>query len=305
MIEKIKPNVVIITLNWNRREDTIECVESLLRLNYDNYTVVVVDNASTDGSVQAIRAAFPGVKIIENESNLGYALGFNTGIKYALDRDPKYILILNNDTKIDRNALDELVKVAESDEEIGFVSGKVYEYDEPNKLQVVGKVCDFNRGLLHNIGHGEIDHGQYDKITEYEFLDDVFWLARAEVFRKVGMYDPNFFLYFEETDLCARTNKHFKLVFTPYAKIWHKGSQSSGGLGSPTQAYYMARNGIIFMYRNSSRRQFLSFLLYFLSVKMSRSIAGYIVYNKFSSMLQYIKGSIAGMRWVIENTMSD
>jgi GT2 family glycosyltransferase len=187
MKEKITPGnlpkVTIITLNWNRKEDTIECINSLLELEYPDYEIVVVDNGSIDGSAKAFRETFPDITVIENKENLGYALGFNTGIKYALEQNVKYVLILNNDTVIENSALKELVKVAESDNQIGFVSGKVYDYNEPNKLQVVGKIIDFYTGYVRNVG-GEIDNGQYDKIKEYKFLDDVFWLVRTEVFRK-------------------------------------------------------------------------------------------------------------------------
>ncbi len=305
MKEKITPGnlpkAIIITLNWNRKEDTIECMNSILKLDYPNYEIVIVDNASTDGSANAFRENFPDITVIENKENLGYARGFNTGIKYALEQNVRYVLILNNDTVTDKNAMKELVKVAESDPKIGFVSGKVYDYNESNKLQVVGKIINLNTGSVRNVGYGEIDNGQYDEINEYKFLDDVFWLVRTEVFRKVGMYDPNFFLQFEETDLCARANKYFKLVYTPHAKIWHKGGQSSGGWGGPTHTYYIARNKIIFMRRNASSRQFLSFMLYFLLIQTPMALAAHIMRKRFGAILSHIKGTLSGMRWVIEN----
>jgi GT2 family glycosyltransferase len=295
------PKVTIITLNWNRKDDTVDCVKSLLKLDYPDYEIVVVDNGSTDGSAETFRETFPNITLIENKKNLGYALGFNTGIKYALEQNVKYVLILNNDLVIDENALKSLVTVAESDSRIGFVSGKVYDYYEPNKLQSIGRIINLNVGSMRIIGGGEIDHGQYNEIREYKFLDDVFWLVRTEVFKKVGMYDPNFFLQFEETDLCARANKFFKLVYTPYAKIWHKGGQSSGGLGSPTPTYYLARNKIIFMQRNASSRQFLSFILYFLLIQTPNVLTSHIKRKRFNSILPHFKGALSGMRWVIGN----
>lgn len=295
------PKVSIITLNWNRKEDTIECVNSLLNLEYPDYEIVVVDNGSTDGSAESFKKTFLDITVIENKKNLGYALGFNTGIEYALEQNVKYVLILNNDTVINKNALKELVKVAESDPQIGFVSGKVYDYTEPNKLQVVGKIIDFNIGSVRNVGGGEIDHGQYDEIKEYKFLDDIFWLVRTEVFRKVGMYDSNFFLIFEETDLCARANKYFKLVYTPHAKIWHKKSQSSGGAGNPINTYYMARNWVVFMWRNVSSRQFQIFMLHFLMIQTPKTVASFIIRKRFNRIVPKIKGVISGMRWVVKN----
>lgn len=295
------PRVIIITLNWNGKDDTIECINSLLELDYPNYEITVVDNASTDNSVKAFKETFPDITLIGNKENLGYALGFNTGIEYALEQNVKYVLILNSDTVIDKNALKELVKVAESDSKIGFVSGKVYYYNKLDKLQIVGKIINFNTGSIHNIGGGEIDHGQYDEVREYKFLDDVFWLVRTEVFKKVGVYDPNFFLQFEETDLCARANKFFSLVYTPHAKIWHKGGRSSGGWRSPTETYYLAQNKIIFMRRNASSKQFLSFMIYFLLIQTPKILAARIIHKRFNCILPYIKGTVSGMRWIMEN----
>ena len=295
------PKVIIITLNWNRKDDTIECINSLLELDYPYYEIVVVDNGSTDGSVESFKKTFPDITLIENNKNLGYALGFNTGIKYALEQNVKYVLILNNDIIIDKNALKSLVIVAKSDPKIGFVSGKVYDYYVPNKLQYIGRIINRNVGYMRLIGSGETDHGQYDKIKEYKFLDDVFWLVRTEVFRKVGMYDPNFFLNFEETDLCARANKYFKLVYTPHAMIWHKGSQSSGGIGNPTTTYYLARNWIVFMRRNVSSRQFLIFMLFLLMICIPITLASRIIHKRFNSILPHIKGVLSGMRWVVKN----
>ena len=295
------PKVIIITLNWNRKEDTIECINSLLELDYPSYEIVVVDNGSTDGSVKSFKKTFPDITIIENERNLGYALGMNKGIEYALSKNVKYVLILNNDIVIDKNALKELVKVAKSNPKIGFVSGKVYYHSEPNKLQVTGNIINLNTGSVRHVGAGETDHGQYNEIKEYKFLDDVFWLVRTEVFRKVGMYDPNFFLQFEETDLCARANKYFKLVYTPRAKIWHKASQSSGGVGSPIITYYLARNWIVFMRRNASSREFLTFMLYFLMIRTPRILAPSIIRKRFNRIVAHIKGVLSGVRWVMEN----
>ena len=294
------PKIIIITLNWNRKEDTIECVNSLLELDYPSYEIVIVDNGSTDGSAEVFRETFPEITIIENNKNLGYAFGMNKGIEYALEQNVKYVLILNNDTIIDKNALKELVKVAESDPQIGFVSGKVYYHSEPNKLQVVGKIFNPNIGVIQNVGGGEIDHGQYDEIREYKFLDDVFWLVRTEVFRKVGMYDTHFFLQFEETDLCARANKFFKLVYTPHAKIWHKISQSAGGIGNPITTYYFARNRVVFMRKNVPSRKFLIFMFYFLTIQTPKTLAAYIIHKRFNRIVAHIKGVLSGVRWVME-----
>ena len=291
------PKVIVITLNWNKKDVTIDCLKSLFELDYPNYEIVVVDNGSTDGSAHAFKENSPIITIIENKTNLGYGGGFNVGIKYALSQGVKYVLIINNDTIADKGMLAELVKVAESDSNIGIVSGKVYLYYEPNRLYTCGKTANFFTGDTHDVGWGKIDLGQYDKIKEYEFLDDCFWLVKTEVFKKAGMYDQAFFIYYEESDLCTRVSKAgFKLMYTPYAKIWHKVQVSTGGGINPIFTYHMARSRIVFMRRNSSSIQFIIFLFY-CTFETSIKLAVSIKNKRFNCILPQIKGVISGLSW--------
>ena len=178
--------VFAMTLNWNGKHDTEECLKSLLEMSYPNFEVVVIDNGSEDGSVDHFKEKFgTRVHIVVNERNLGYSEGFNTGIYYAMKMGARYFLIINNDTRIDKNALTELVKAAESDLLIGFVSGKVYFYDEPNVLQTVGRLTHPITLLGPHVGANEVDVGQYDEIRNYDFIDDVFLLIRREVVEKI------------------------------------------------------------------------------------------------------------------------
>lgn len=296
------PRVFVIALNWNGKDDTIECVASLKRLNYPNYEIVVVDNASTDGSVSALRAQYPDITIIENGQNLGYAEGFNTGLRYAYDNGADYFFILNNDTVIDSEALIELVRVAQEDEKIGFVSGKVYWHTKPDTFQTVGR---YNHSMILaglHVGSGEVDHGQYDEAQDYDFIDDIFLLVRREVYETVGGYDPNFFLYYEETDWCARVRRAgFRIVYAPAAKIWHKGFIGNENITfSPKRIFYLQRNQIPFMWRNASREQFAIYLRHLLS-KLPRRTAGSVKRGQFAEMFAYLKGTGSGMVWLWRN----
>ena len=293
------PEVYVITLNWNGKNHTVECVESLKKLNYPNYNIIVVDNASSDGSVDEFKKRFTDITIIENERNLGYADGFNTGLKHAYKKGADYFLILNNDTVIDSNALEELVKIAENDSDIGFVSGKVYFYNRPNAIQTVGKKTHPVAIVMGHIGWGEEDKGQYDKIRECDFIDDVFLLVRREVFEKTQGYDSNFFLYGEETDWCARVRRAgFKIVYTPYAKIWHKGSMSTGGGMNPVHTYYLTRNRIVFVRRNGTSKQFLLYVL-MLIVQVPRMVPSYIKHGQLKVLVSHIRGLNSGLLWVL------
>ncbi|MCK4614324.1 MAG: glycosyltransferase family 2 protein [Thermoplasmata archaeon] len=292
-----------MTLNWNRKHDTEECVNALLEMNYPNFEIVVVDNGSEDGSVDHLKEKLGDkIHIVANGKNLGYADGFNSGINYVMEREANYILILNNDTKIDKNALTELVKTAESDPKIGFVSGKVYHFNKPNVIQTVGKLTDPITLVGAHVGANEMDEGQYDEIRDYDFIDDVFLLVRWEVIEKVGGYDSNFFLYFEETDWCARVRRAgYRIVFAPAAKIWHKGSMSSGGGTNPVNTFWLARNRYPFIGRNGSPKQWNHFLLknFFYQIPMTVFVRA--VKGKFNILVSYIKGNLSGLIWVLRN----
>jgi GT2 family glycosyltransferase len=305
-IEEPFPLVYAITLNWNGKDDTLELLDSLRRLDYPHYRVVVVDNGSEDGSVEAIRRVFPDVIVIENGENLGYADGFNVGLEYAYQQGADYFLILNNDTMIDPSAMMALVKVAEQDGEIGFVSGKVYLYQDPDRLQTVGRHNDPMILAGNHVGGGEVDRGQYDRVQDYDFIDDVYLLVRREVYEDVGGYDPNFFLYYEETDWCARVRRAgYRIVFAPGAKIWHKGNISGASTTrSPERHYFMTRNRVIFMARNTSTRQLVRYLLWSLGSEALEA-ARYVKHGYFRHPIARLRGLGSGLLWLVKNGRTD
>ena len=295
-----QPSVVVLTLNWNGLQDTIECLESIRRLTYPNYRVVVVDNGSTDGSADAFRQRFPEVTVIQNASNLGYAKGFNTGLDYAFAHGADYVLVLNNDTIVDPEAVTALVRVAEQDPGIGFVSGKVYSFAQPETLQTAGRESDPVMLVGRHVGGSEVDVGQCDVERDYDFVDDVFLLASCQVYQSVGGYNPNFFLYYEETDWCARVRRAgYRIAYTPNARIWHKGMVGNSGLQlSPSRVYFLQRNQIIFMRRNASPAQWSAFL--------RRTVLEWCLYvarcarhGEFRKLAARSRGLAEGLLWAV------
>jgi GT2 family glycosyltransferase len=303
--EESFPMVYAITLNWNGKDDTLELLDSLRRLDYPNYRIVVVDNGSEDESVAAFRRMFPDVIVLENGRNLGYADGFNVGLEYAYQQGADYFLILNNDTMIDASAMMELVKVAEQDEKIGFVSGKVYWYNDPNTLQTVGRLNDPIILAGNHVGGNEVDQGQHDEVRDYDFVDDVYLLVRRDVYGQVGGYDPNFFLYYEETDWCARVRRAgFRVVYTPGAKIWHKGNIGGPSTTrSPERHYFMTRNRVIFLARNSSTRGLLWYLVRSVGVE-ALNAARYMKHGYFRHPLARFRGLGSGVLWLLRNSVT-
>ena len=291
------PKVSIIILNWNGKEDTIECLESLRKLDYPNYDVIVVDNGSTDGSCEILKKNYPYVKLIENEKNLGVATGYNFGIYQARG---EYILLLNNDTVVDGDLLKELVTVLESNPEIGIVGPTMYYYDDPKRIWVGGGGGIYwNKGKTSLLRTNEIDNGEFDEITEVDYIAGCALLTKRELFEEIGYMDTKYFAYWEETDWCVRACKAgYKVLYVPKAKIWHKISSTSKKISGFAE-YHLTRNMFWFMRKHATRRQYLSFLLYFFGFQFWFTSGIYIVYHKdVRAFISFFRGVVDGLRGI-------
>lgn len=252
------PFVCVLILNYNGKHLLKEALESYLANDYPNYKVVVVDNGSTDQSDEYVKANFPEVYVHRTEKNLKYSGGLNFGMEYAFNKlNADYVLITNNDVKAAPDLISALVETAERDKDIAFTIGKVYYYDQPDVLQTVGK--KFHPTLWNggHIGNGEKDTGQYDKVEERYWCDDIYWLVRREVWEKTGGYDTEFAFQGEDFDWQVRAKQlGYKIMYTPKAKLWHKESMTIGK-SSPFKAYYDARNPLIIHMKYRSRSEYM------------------------------------------------
>ena len=295
--KKMNPRVFIIILNWNGKKDTLECLGSLKKIDYTNYRIVLIDNGSKDDSVSLIKKNFPDIKIIQNKKNLGWVGGNNIGIKYALEKNAGYILLLNNDIVVDRKFISEMIKIAKNDKKIGIVSSKSYFYSNPNVLQYTTLRFNFKKGQSILEGYRQEDKGQFDNPQEMDFCGGACILVKREIFNKIGLLDKTYSLYFGDTDLGIRTRRAgYKIVFCPKAKIWHKISMSIGGNSSPEKEYLMNRNKIIFMKKYSSGKQFAVFLLYLFFESMLTSLI-FVKKGKFDLLKSKLRGFFEGIKW--------
>lgn len=246
-----KPSVFIVILNWNGKEDTLACLSSVFLIDYSNFNVVVVDNGSVDGSVESFVAEYPDLKIIQTGDNLGYAGGNNCGIKYALENNAEYILLLNNDTVV---APDFLTHLFESSLNFphGYILGpKIYYYDHPEKIWFAGGKWNSNTLKTEHIGMGQINSQQFEQVIEVDYITGCALFASSSTFKEVGMLDDAFFLTFEETDWCYRAKaKGYHCIFIPKSIVWHKVSVSFGGASSPLANYFMTRNKLLWIEKN-------------------------------------------------------
>ncbi|MDX1607810.1 MAG: glycosyltransferase family 2 protein [Candidatus Spechtbacterales bacterium] len=255
------PSVYIIFLNWNNSEETLECLESLKRLTYGNFKVVIIDNNSTDDSLLYLKnfkkeQTIYDIDIIENERNAGFAEGNNIGMRYALEQGADYVLFLNNDMKVDPMFLSEMMDVAQNNEKAGIIGSTIFFYDKKNLIwfggdtpmkwtkmdEMIASTCDFYKKKLPPAVPP----------IQVSFITGACMLIRREALEKTGGFDKRFFLYFEDADLCFQIqDAGYELWWQPKAKLWHKVSATTlPKLGSPRLHYYHVRNVLLLGFKN-------------------------------------------------------
>lgn len=221
--------IAVIVLNWNGLADSRECLNSLLAAPNRDVRFYVVDNASSDGSVEALRQEFGDrIALIENSENLLYAGGNNAGIRRALDDGCTHLLLLNNDTIVDARLLDELSAAAERWGD-AILCPKIYFADPPDMLWYAGGSLDLSRATFLHRGHGQSDRGQFDVEEPTGWVTGCALFASRRVFENVGLLDESLGLYNEDVDFCLRAARlGFPMVYVPRGRIWHKVSASVG-----------------------------------------------------------------------------
>ena len=258
---------VIIILNYNQNDYTLKCIDSILKSSYKNFLLLAIDNGSTKENQDQLMHKLPKderllFKVVKENS--GYVGGINFGLKEGAKLRPDNFLIMNNDTILDEKAIEELLKTYKKFQKKAIVTGKVYHYDDPKRLQFVGSRYLNKRLLIREaLGVDELDEGQFDVIEERDMLDDIFWMFPSELYKRIGGYSPYFWFNSEQADFALRAKKEgYKLVYTPYAKLWHKGSVSIGGRDyNPRLAYWTVQSKLILKYLHLSRIDFLGFYI--------------------------------------------
>ena len=245
------PLVVAVVLNTNRCAATLAYLESLAGLTYPRCQVVVLDNASTDGSVEAIGRAFPDVAVLELQENRGYAGNNNVGIEAAIARGAEWIFVVNEDVVVAPECLSELVRVGQSDATAGVLGPMVYHADEPVVIQSAGGRLD-DRWAARHRGEHELDVGQYAGPCRVDWVSGCAILIRRAVIDEVGVLDDRFFYYWEEVDLCLRASTAgHSIVHVPSARVWHSGAQRTDS-PAPSVAYYNTRNQFLLMAKHQA-----------------------------------------------------
>lgn len=233
----------VVVLHFNSNKDTFECLESLEKVRVP-IEITIIDNGSTEESINEIEKKFTKVKIIRNKKNLGFAGGNNVGIRYALRNQSDNILLLNNDTVISLGAIENLLK---------------------NSADIVGAVLEFKRDkkIIYDLGghiswwfgranHEEVKSRNQISSRNPDYVSGAAMLVRRKVFEKIGLFDERYFLYYEDADFCTRAKREgFTIVLEPNSIIFHKLGASTGRY-SLTTLYHNLRSNLIFINKNLS-----------------------------------------------------
>ena len=231
------PRVGIVVLNWNNLEASARCLRSLTSASYPARCVYLLDNASTDGSWEALQAEFAGsCELLRNPGNLGFSAGCNPGIRRALADGCDYVLLLNNDCVVtDPGFIEAMVTLAESDPRIGLVGGKIVFWPETTRIWSTGGYLEF-WGAERHIGYRELDQGQYKAVAPRTFISGALMLIRRAVVEAIGELPEAYFFGKEEWEYSTRAIRAgFRLCYQPAARIAHEASNST----DPTDLMYV------------------------------------------------------------------
>jgi len=267
-----RPKVSIIVLNWNGLKDTIECLESLRKITYPNYEVIIVDNGSSGNDPDVLEERYKDyIKVIRNKENLGFCGGNNIGIKEAIKRSAEYILLLNNDTVIEPNFLDELVRVALKDNKIAIVGSVIADY-YTKKIVFTNAKIDRKLKMESRIDYLNLNKDWW----ETEGVSGASMIISVEHLLKHSLFlDEDLFLYCDEMDLCIRAKRGgLKVVIASNSKVYHKEGRSHGGeiKLKPIPVYYVLRNRILLAKKLLNWKNRIIFWLLFMPSRLFRCL---------------------------------
>jgi len=247
------PRVTAVVLNWCRETDTAACLRSLLASDYPALTILLVDNASPDGSGQRLHAAFPEIAYLQAGTNLGFTGGNNLGIRQALDGGAEHVLIVNDDAVVEPTAIARLVEAAGSGPRVGAVAPKILFLATPDRIWFGGGSLTRARGIGVHARYGERDEpAPGEPLEDITFVTGCCCLLSSDAIREVGGFAEDFFVYVEDVELSLRLSKAgYRLVYQPSARVLHRVSPEREVAPSPFQIRHRDRNR-----RRLARRHF-------------------------------------------------
>jgi GT2 family glycosyltransferase len=297
----VPSRVFLLILTWNRRDDVLRCAASLSRLAYPAVTPVVIDNASQDDTVAALRTRHPELTIIENAANLGYAGGNNAGIRWALEHGADYVQLINSDTEVTPGLTAELVRVAESDARIAVVGCRNLLMEDPARLWGAYSTLTYGPFLVRSDGAGAPDGPAWQVERDVDAVIGNGYLWRRGALERVGLLDESFFGYHEDVDWCERARRAgYRVVYAGAAAIIHRGGSSSrpGHARVLPARYFLGRNAVRFVRRYAGPAERLRFAALCAGALAARALRAALRRDR-SGVVQerdYLRGLWDGLR---------
>ncbi len=290
-----EPRVSAIVLNYNGQEITLQAIASLSAMDYPNFEIIHLDNGSTDGSTEAVAAAFPDVVQVRVEENRGAIEGMNRGMEAALERDCDYLLLLNNDIEVDPAMLTEMVRVAESDPTIGCVGPKIYYYWNRDRLWSAGGIIRFRESITRERGMGEVDGGQYDRDEEVAYVNGCATLIRRPVLEQTGLWDPLFHMAAEDADWCMRMKRlGYRCVYAHRAVLWHMVAFTVGGYEA-RRTFLNGRGTALFVRRYGGLKDWCTFF-FFMTLAIPAAFLRELPKGNQGAAVAKLRGVFEGLR---------
>ncbi len=299
----IKPLVSVIIVTYNRKDDTVECIDSVLKSTYKPIEIIVVDNASSDGTTEELESRYgKKIKLIRSYRNLYAGGGRNFGARNA---SGEYLLFVDSDNIVDRDMIKNMIEVEVRNRylNIGISGPFTYYKSDPKRLCWTNNRMSLSTSITLFEGSGEIDQGQYDnfELIKVHHIPNVFMVPK-KIFKEVGGIDKDYVMHYEESDLAEKIKKRcFIVALFPQAKVWHnvplgrqEGHKSFKG-ENPSMVYYVSRNRIVFMRKNSGGVRLFVFLVLFNNIFLLYNLGILLLNGKFSLMALALKGYFDGL----------
>jgi len=286
-VKSKKPKVSVVILNWKQLEDTLECLESLRKITYPNFNIIVVDQGSERNDVETIKKNYPEIKVIKNKKNEGFCRGNNVGAKLALRENPDYLLFINNDTIVKPDFLEKLIEFCENNPKVGIAGPLILNYFEKDKVcSCGGKINRFSLNCK------EFKFIPKKPIKDLNFISGCAFLVKRKVIEKIGLWDEDFFVYWEDSDFCLRAIKaSFKIACVLDSVIYHKVTRTVKYL-SKRYVYLMTRNNLLFAKKHASFLNWPFVLLSFFARRWFGYFLKLILTRNFSSIPAIFLGTL-------------
>lgn len=270
----MRESIYPVLVNWNLKDDTLACIDSLFASGVVEGRIIVVDHGSTDGSIEAIKEKYASrVHLIEAGENPGYAGGINRGMARALELGAEWVLIMNNDTEVAPSFLEEMEKGIKNGQGYTILAPMILYYDDPKRIWYLGDRLLPTTLITYSLYKNELAQGAYPDLIPVDFVSGCGMLVNKEVFERVGMFDTSYFMYGEEVDFCWRARLGgFRTVCVTNARMWHKVSMTANR-DRPKTRYHRIRNQIWF-YRRYAWKYQIPILFIFTILRALRMVVG-------------------------------